>query len=269
VPFTLAHGAAALPFRRSRLVLSAVLVGTFAPDFEYFLRLAPEGRVGHTLAGALFLTLPAALLMLWIFHAVVKVPTARLLPEGVERRLAIQLGAFRFGGGGRFSLIIGSLLVGIATHILWDSFTHAESWFPKHCAFLQHPLPLPLLGTEPLFRVLQHFSTIAGLAILAAWLARWYRRSQPSTEVSGIGFSPRGKRLMVTALGSVALLAGLGRAFCVTGIPMGPNAYKRFLAYAVVTAVALLWWELVLYGTLSAVRSWAARPDQARSRTLS
>jgi hypothetical protein len=35
VPFTLAHGAAALPFRRFHLVFSALLVGTFAPDFEY------------------------------------------------------------------------------------------------------------------------------------------------------------------------------------------------------------------------------------------
>jgi Domain of unknown function (DUF4184) len=62
VPFTLAHGAAALPFRRLHLVFSGLLVGTFAPDFEYFLRLSPDDGFGHTLLGTFVLTLPLALL---------------------------------------------------------------------------------------------------------------------------------------------------------------------------------------------------------------
>jgi hypothetical protein len=37
MPFTLSHAAAALLFRRTRLVLSAVVVGCCAPDFVYFL----------------------------------------------------------------------------------------------------------------------------------------------------------------------------------------------------------------------------------------
>jgi Domain of unknown function (DUF4184) len=67
VPFTLAHGAAALPFRRLHLVFSGLLVGAFAPDFEYFLRCSPDDGFGHTLLGTFVLTLPLALLVLWLF----------------------------------------------------------------------------------------------------------------------------------------------------------------------------------------------------------
>src|SRR5436305_117206 len=116
VPFTPAHAAAALPFRRSRLIFSALLIGTFAPDFEYLLRLAPRGRFGHTLQGALELTLPVALLVLWAFHSFIKQPVAMLLPEALRRRLPNATDKFRFGGPARFLLIIVSILVGIATH---------------------------------------------------------------------------------------------------------------------------------------------------------
>jgi hypothetical protein len=101
VPFTPAHGAAALPFRRLHLVFSGLLVGTFAPDFEYFLRLSPDGGFGHTVLGTFVLTLPLALLVLWLFHTFVKLPVARLLPDAIQRRLASHLDEFGFGVTGR------------------------------------------------------------------------------------------------------------------------------------------------------------------------
>jgi Domain of unknown function (DUF4184) len=255
VPFTPAHAAAALLFRHSRLVLSAVLIGTLAPDFEYLLRFQPEGRFGHTAFGALFLSLPLALMVLWMFHTFVKHPAASLLPEAVQRRLGNQLDAFRFGGAGRFLLILASLSVGIATHILWDSFTHLDSWFPQHWAFLQQFVTLPILGRRALFRILQHFSTIVGLAALSAWFVLWYRDTPPTTRVPDGPVSGRHKTLIVSVLFSVAFLGGLGRGFSVAGIPMSPDSKKMFLGYAVVTAMALLWWELVLYGAWSSVQS--------------
>jgi hypothetical protein len=254
VPFTPAHAAAALPFRRTRLVLSAVVIGTLAPDFEYFLRFQPGGKFGHTVLGATFLTLPLALVVLWMFHVFVKGPTASLLPEAVHSRLGNQLDQFPFRGAGRFLLIISSVLVGIATHIFWDSFTHSGSWLPQHSALLQQQIPLPVLGRRSLFRVLQHFSTIAGLTILLVWLTLWYRRTKPSTHLVGGAVSARRKTLTWVALSTVALLGALGRAFSATGIPMHFDSAKLFLGNAVVTGIALLWWELVLYGVLSSLR---------------
>ena len=254
VPFTPAHAAAALPFRGTRLVLSAVVIGTLAPDFEYFLRFQPAGKFGHTVLGAMFLTLPSALVVLWIFHVFVKGPTAGLLPEAVYSRLGSQLDHFPFRGAGRFLLIISSVLVGIATHIFWDSFTHSGSWLVQHSAFLRQEVPLPMLGIRSLFRVLQHLSTIAGLAILLAWITLWYRSTKASSQVVGGAVSARRKTLTWVALSTVALLGALEHAFSATGIPTSFASAKLFLGNAVVTGIALLWWELVLYGFFSSLR---------------
>ena len=43
MPFTLAHAAAALPLRRFKLVWSALVIGSFAPDFWLFMGL--PGRI--------------------------------------------------------------------------------------------------------------------------------------------------------------------------------------------------------------------------------
>ena len=185
MPFTFAHSAAALPFRRLPLVPSALVIGTFAPDFEYFLRLAPNGRLGHTLPGTFILTLPAALLVLWIFHSLVKRPATMLMPDALRNRLVNHLGDFRFGGASRFLLILASLLLGIATHLLWDSFTHAGTWLYIHWPLLRASVNLPVLGPIPCYKVFQHGSTIVGTGVVVAWLISWYRSSEPSTHVPG------------------------------------------------------------------------------------
>jgi hypothetical protein len=191
VPFTLAHGAAALPFRHPRLVFSGLLIGTFAPDFEYFLRLAPDDGFGHTLLGAFVLTLPLALLVLWLFHDFVKLPLARLLPDAIQRRLTGHLEEFRFRGAGSFTLIVDSILLGIATHLVWDSFTHSNTWLYHHWTILGQQFHVPIVGTIPFYKALQHGSTIIGTGVLLIWLAFRYRtvdRGVPKSRF--IGRSP-------------------------------------------------------------------------------
>lgn len=148
VPFTLAHGAAALPFRHTRIVFSGLLIGSFAPDFEYFLRLAPDDGFGHTLLGVFVLTLPLALLVLWLFHDFVKLPLARLLPDAIQCRLTGHLEEFRFRGTGRFTLIVGSILLGIATHLVWDSFHAFEHMALPSLADSQSTVPCPDCGDD-------------------------------------------------------------------------------------------------------------------------
>jgi len=254
VPFTLAHGAAALPFRRFRLVTSGLLVGTFAPDFEYFLRLAPNERFGHTLFGTFVLTLPVALLVLWLFHNFVKVPVARLLPETIQRRLTNHLGEFRFGGVARFALVVGSVLVGIATHLVWDSFTHRNTWLYHRWPLLRQTVDLPILGMIPLYKVFQHGSTVIGIAVLTIWLAVCYRNTEPSDHVLSSSASPKRKVAIGAAVTIVALAGATIRAVAAVGVPTDQSSEKRFVGMLVVTAIALAWWELVAYGIFSSRR---------------
>jgi hypothetical protein len=252
VPFTLAHGAAALPFRRFRLVTSGLVVGTFAPDFEYFLRLAPEGGFGHTLPGTFVLTLPLALLVLWLFHAFVKVPVVKLLPNVIQQRLADHLGEFSFRGAARFALVVGSVLLGIATHLLWDSFTHPNTWPYRHWPLLGQRLLLPVIGLTPVYKVLQHGSTVAGIAVLAVWLTLRYRTTEPSGRILASVPSPRRRMAIIGAVTAIALVGAVVRAALArTGIPHGHAAEERFAGLAIVTAIALVWWQLVAYGVFS------------------
>jgi uncharacterized protein DUF4184 len=247
VPFTLAHAAAALPFRRWRLVPSALVIGTFAPDFEYLIRFSARGRFGHTLVGSFILTLPLALLVLWVFHAFVKRPTVALLPEALQRRVQDHLDEFRFGGAARFALIVASILLGIATHLLWDSFTHSNTWPYRHWSVLRQPFTLPIVGPLPLYKILQHASTIAGIAILSAWLVHWYRTTQPSAQLRK-SLSPSRKTAVIAVVATVALVGAVARAIVGTGVPTGHSAFNRFIVQAVVTAMAPVWWQLVAYG---------------------
>jgi len=251
VPFTLAHGAAALPFRRLQLVFSGLLVGTFAPDFEYFLRLSLDNGFGHTLLGTFVLTLPLALLVLWLFHTFVKLAVVRLLPDAIQRRLTNHLDEFAFGGAGRFALIIASVLLGIATHLAWDSFTHPNTWVYRHCSIFGQLFHVPIVGAIPLYKVFQHGSTIIGIAILSTWLVLGYRITEPSCHPLSNPVSPMRKIATVGCVVTVALIGALIRAVAAVGIPSGNPAEERFVGLLIVTAIALVWWQLVIYGFLA------------------
>jgi hypothetical protein len=235
------------------LIWSALIVGTIAPDFEYFLRLAPDDGYGHTFAGSLLLTLPLAMLTLWLFHAIVKEPLIKLLPDGVQRRLTSYKGEFCFGGSARFALIVISILVGMLTHLVWDAFTHPNTWLYRVWPVLRERVHLPLIGPTPIYKVLQHGSTILGVGALLMALLLWYRTTnvatKPGTHVPPWRLS---KVMILIALTAAALLGGVIRAIAAIGFPSNPYADAQFAGLLIVTTIALLWWELVLYGLLQA-----------------
>jgi hypothetical protein len=259
MPFTPAHIAAVLPFRRTRMVWSALVVGAVAPDLEYFLRMSPQGRYGHSLAGLFLFTLPLGLLTLGLFHAFVKAPFVELMPDGLARRLALHGGRFRFGGASRFALIVASLLVGICTHLIWDSFTHGNTWTTRNLHALRHQVHLGSLGFVPFYKVLQHLSTVAGLAILLVWLAMWYRTaaSGPDVRVEEVGSDfetesqnawPLRKILTLAVIAAIALLGALFRALSSIGIPSNHSTLALFAGDFAASMIALLWWEFVALG---------------------
>jgi hypothetical protein len=229
-------------------VFPALLVGSFAPDFEYFLRLAPEGHFAHTLLGAFVLDLPMALLVLWLFYSFVKLPLLKLLPDAVIRRLVDRLHKFHFGGAARFGLIASSVLVGIMTHLAWDSLTHPNTWPYRHWRVFAQPVNLPVVGLIPFYKVLQHGSTIIGLGIFGTWLAARYRGCQFSSQKLGNLASPVRKVAISAAVLGVAVAGSITRAFVVVGVPIGHPAERRFVGVLLVAAIALVWWQLLVYG---------------------
>ncbi len=256
MPFTPAHAAAALPLLRTRLVPSALVVGTMAPDFEYFLRLAPGGGFGHTFAGAFLLSLPLALVVLWMFHAVVKAPLVQLFPDPFRLRIATE--PFRFGGPRRFGLIVLSALAGIFTHILWDSFTHSYTWPARHFAWLVQKQTLPLVGPVEHCAMLQMASTVLGLLLLGAWLVRWYQRTPPLCRNAEAGRSSARRRLVLGLVLAIACGGTVIRAVLVIETPGLRHKWASVIGDSAATIIALAWWALVLYALSARRRSRAA-----------
>ena len=174
MPFTVSHAAAVLPFRKLNLVWSAFIIGSMAPDFPYVLGNTANQRFAHRFPGLVEFTIPASLIALWMFHNIIKRPVTGLLPSGMQQRLRNQMGPFPFGGFRRFAAILGSILLGIATHLVWDSFTHDNTWVLDHVRWLRGWIYVPFVGYMPIHSALQYVSSILGLLALAMWVWLWY-----------------------------------------------------------------------------------------------
>ena len=68
MPFTLAHPAAVFFFKNKKFNLTALILGSMAPDFIYFLNFRPYGNLGHKILGFFILNLPLCILLAYIFH---------------------------------------------------------------------------------------------------------------------------------------------------------------------------------------------------------
>ncbi|MBZ0252001.1 MAG: DUF4184 family protein, partial [Candidatus Methylomirabilis sp.] len=144
LPFTVSHAAAAWPIRAAlggRVVLSALVVGTLAPDAEYFVHMGPVRTISHTFPGLFLMDLPVGLALLWLFHRLYKRSFALLLPEALAARLLPEAERpFRWGPPGRFLAICASIWAGSATHVLWDAFTHRRSAVEHGWTWLTAPV---------------------------------------------------------------------------------------------------------------------------------
>ncbi|VDG99482.1 Uncharacterised protein [Helicobacter pametensis] len=204
MPFTLAHPVAMLPFARHRRVhFPAMVIGSLAPDFVYFL----HGRAvpgGHGLANLLWPNLPlcfaiyALYLALWhhtLRNFLPNCPNAAYrLPENTiaaapqkRRQMAAVLFAF-----------MGSALFGMATHLFLDTFTHPTGWFVQHFAPLQQ-----LVLALPAYKWLQY-----GGAVCSAWAAACCLRSIPPAVGRTVQPKPRSRKASSWAGCTLLTLSG-------------------------------------------------------------
>jgi len=250
VPFTLAHAAAALPLRRFKLVWSALVVGTFAPDIQLFLGLSGH-RESHRLPQLLTFSLPMGLVVLWIFHRLLKRPLVELAPDPLRIRLLPYLRRFEFAGIRRFGAIVLSLCIGIMTHLLWDSFTHAHTWAYEHWAWLRIPETIVILGHGRVIlhcSLLQYASSIIGCAALAVWIVLWYRSTSPVTTVKQPVFTPARRVIIAAAMLCLPWILGLWLAAQKGHEPADFLHAKTFADYLVLLPGTMLWLELIMYG---------------------
>ncbi len=221
-----------------------------APDFPYIVGNIHYREVGHEFPGLIVFTIPASLLALLVFHNVIKQPIIQLMPAGMQERLRDQGGDFRFLPLSRLLAILGSIVLGIASHIVWDSFTHAYTWPWRHSTFLQSWVQIPMLNHRvPMYSALQYGSTIVGLLALAIWVWLWYRRSPVSAEPA-FQTPPKSYFGLAVTMFAVAAATGAIRALSVIGLPETMARADRFFLIYAVTSLAVAFWLLLFYCVL-------------------
>jgi hypothetical protein len=159
MPFTFAHPAIVLPFgklSRRLIPMAGLVVGSMIPDFEYFLRMRVESIYSHTLPGLLWFDLPLGVLITCIYLLFVKRTLIQHLPTPLNQRFSAYEGT-------KINLIAiaVSVLIGAATHLLWDGFTHPSGYFVLHISALTKQY-----HTVYIYKILQHTSTILGLLFI-------------------------------------------------------------------------------------------------------
>jgi len=132
----------------------------------------------HSIHGALLVGMPAGFFIccfvFWVRKTAVELFGAR------ERRFLQPLANRALQQTPRaFVVLLFSILIGEASHIFWDSFTHRYGWFVKTFPILQRPLWWP---DSSVYNLLQHVSDVVGLAVLFLLWMRWRKRQGVATK---------------------------------------------------------------------------------------
>lgn len=264
MPFTPSHAVVALAFPRTPLVPAAVAVGAMTPDLPLFV---PDGplrySVTHTFAW-IPVTVVVALALLLVWRCVLRPAARELSPEWLARRLPADWDAGMragltetFARRGRAvpslagtALLLVALAIGVASHIVWDLFTHEGRWGVELI-----PALTAAAGPVPGYKCLQHGSSAAGLAIIALWAVLWVRSADAAASVSRVlpTWVRWGCWLSLPAL----LLGALVFGYAAYG-PFRTGFGVEHLAYAVLPQACAVWGVLVIGVCLAVVAAAAA-----------
>jgi hypothetical protein len=249
MPYTLSHPLAVIPLRRccpAYLNFPALVTGSMAPDFGYFVDQFYVAKYAHTLPGAVAVCLPASLVLLGAFY-LLRRPLCFILPQPHRAALTPLASAnskFTFR-----ALIVAciSILIGTLTHIAWDSFTHDYGWPVQYFAILRTiPFQFHRYGI-PTYFLLQLLSTIVGAAGLIVLYVAWLRR-QPMA-VSGTGIDSDAWRfLLLTAIVIAALAISLAIA-CYHMWPLEQDKTIEVLYWTAVYSISVFFPLLALSST--------------------
>ncbi|WPR72488.1 DUF4184 family protein [Flavobacterium sp. NG2] len=169
MPFTFSHAAVVLPYlKNKKLSATALIAGTMSPDFEYFFRMKMQSQISHTFIGIFILDLPLALMVMFLFHQIIKRSLIQNLPAFFQKRMYELANSnwLTYFKNNAF-IVFYSFILGTLTHILWDSITHWDGFLVQRSTFLSSSL----YGI-PLYSLAQHLSSLIGMICILYFFYR-------------------------------------------------------------------------------------------------
>jgi hypothetical protein len=243
MPFTVSHVAAVLPLvagrRTARLAPAALVIGSMVPDVPWFFTGGRGAALTHSPEGVVTVNLAVGLVLFALWRLVFAAPARELLPPAVGRRLP-QPSVPR---GLDWALAGVGVLVGAASHVLWDAFTHDDRWGVRQIGWLQE-----IHAGLPGYKIAQYASGVVGLGLLVAWAGRQLVQTR-EVPATGRPTSP-GER---AAAWAVVVLSGavVATVAGVTALTRWGSTLETALfaavtrggaaALTVLTVTALLW----------------------------
>jgi uncharacterized protein DUF4184 len=247
MPFTVSHAAAVLPLQqigKYKLPLTALMVGSMAPDFGYFFSHEANRALTHSAVGLFIFALPAGLLVWFFYVAILEKATITLLSDHWHARFAHTDSVTP-------PLVLRAaiaVILGAATHLLWDSFTHRGTIVMKALPMLEGPTPG--LSQVPIYHVLHFASTVVGLVILAYWMRHLHRQPAKS-QIRPYKISERARIGALWLLLAASLLVGF--------VQWLPYAHRRYDAQLFSLAVGSMSGLFVAWCVVAVAMRWHAR----------
>ncbi|MCP3820995.1 DUF4184 family protein [Streptomyces sp. A3M-1-3] len=217
MPFTLSHAAAVLPgirrngTARGPLIASALVAGSFSPDMTYFADTAIPGAmrfgdVTHSLLGILTVDVlvTAGLAGLWLL---LREPLLAVVPYRWRGRAYAFLRGQDWRDRPPFALAAWfyvSAVVGAATHVVWDSFTHLDRWGMK-----VFPLLGEIVAGFPMYLYFQYGGSALALVALGWFMVSGLRRQPYAQAPADVPVLDRRELWWAGGLVALCVLAGI------------------------------------------------------------
>lgn len=168
MPLTFAHPAAVLPFSRKSMYINflALVLGSMSPDFEYFLHGKPHSVYGHTFSGFILFNLPLVIIVYFLYKACIHRALITHLPSIFQDHSTPKVSANILV---KSIVFLYSALLGMLTHVVWDSFTHIGGYVVLKLPFLTYTVSMLNLNI-PIYKFLQHGSTMVGIILIIGYM---------------------------------------------------------------------------------------------------
>lgn len=209
MPFTLAHPAAVLPLRHvPGLRAVPLIIGAMAPDLPYYVPTRVNHHMvqrTHTLTGTLLIDLPLGLgAMLLLF--VLRRPLTVLLPPRAAWLCLNALAPFKRPREWLYAPL--AVLLGVWSHVAWDSFTHPDGWSVRRMPALSQSVTIGWYSGE-VCHLLQYLSSALGLLIMVLWYLRLRARVSASALAGQVSRASSAGPALLLVAGAALLIGGV------------------------------------------------------------